>query len=137
MKKWENMVKIAGGMILAAAGFWMMLQNPDTALPYICLGIGSGIFGHGAGDAVSRAVRNKDPEMAKQVDIEQKDERNIALGNASKAKAFDMMLFVFGALMLAFALMKVSFQVILSLVTAYLFVTGYFIYVRIRMEKQS
>ena len=68
------------------------------------------------------------------MEIEQKDERHIAIQNQAKAKAYDMMIFVFGALMICLALMNVDMLVILILVTSYLFVVGYSIYYRICMN---
>ena len=47
-----------------------------------------------------------------------------------------MMVFVFGALMIAFALMNVEWNVILLLVFAYLFVVGYGIFYRCKLEKE-
>ena len=70
------------------------------------------------------------------MEIEQRDERNIAIADRAKGKAFDMMTFVFGALMLAFALMSVDLPAVLLLVFAYLFVHGYAIYYRCRYEKE-
>ncbi|MEA4889917.1 MAG: hypothetical protein VB070_10685 [Clostridiaceae bacterium] len=41
------------------------------------------------------------PEIQKQIEIEKNDERNVAMMNRAKAKAYDIMTFVFGALMLS------------------------------------
>lgn len=46
------------------------------------------------------------------------------------------MVFVFAALLLTFALMKVDLTAILLLVGAYLLVQGYAVYCRIRLEKE-
>ena len=70
------------------------------------------------------------------MEIEQKDERNIAIQSQAKAKAYDLMIFVFGALMICLALMNVDMLVILILVTSYLFVVGYGIYYRIKYDKE-
>ena len=53
------------------------------------------------------------PDVKKQMEIEQKDERNIAIKNSAKAKAYDMMIFVFGALMISLTLMNIDMMVIL------------------------
>ena len=60
----------------------------------------------------------------------------ICVGLQSKARAYDMMIFVFGALMISLALMKVDLSAVLLLVFAYLFVIGYGIYWRSRLEKE-
>ena len=47
-----------------------------------------------------------------------------------------MMIYVFGALMISFALMEVDMVVILLLVFAYLFVVAYGIYYRYKYDKK-
>ena len=48
----------------------------------------------------------------------------------------DRRVFVFGALLLAFALMQVDLTAIRLLVGAYLLVQGYAVYCRVRLEKE-
>lgn len=129
------------GILLLGTGFFLLktLLDPQgvmRALPYICIGIGCGAFGHGVGNIVTRKVMKKNPDIQKQLDIEKEDERNIAIANLAKAKAFDMMIYVFGALMIAFALMGVDMVAILLLVFAYLLVIGYNIYYLFRYNKE-
>ena len=64
------------------------------------------------------------------------DERNVMIGSLAKAKGYDMMTYVFGALMVAFALMGAEWTVIIAMVVAYLFVHGYAIYFRVKLEKE-
>ena len=129
------------GILLAGFGLYLVkaVESPEgimLALPYVCIGIGCGIFGHGMGNSVTNRVMDKNPERKEQLEIEKNDERNITIGNQAKAKAFDMMTFVFGALMLCFALMNVELVAILLLVFAYLFVQGYGIYYRYKCDKE-
>lgn len=129
------------GLILLSAGLFMVKHAEVSggmlhALPYVCVGIGCGIFGHGMGNIISRKAIESSPAAEKQLEIEQNDERNIAIGNRAKAKAYDMMQFVFGALLVAFALMSIDMAVILLFAFAYLFVAGYGIYCRVRYEKE-
>jgi uncharacterized membrane protein YbaN (DUF454 family) len=63
----------------------------------------------------------KNPQAARQVEIEQKDERNQAISNKSKARVYDLMIFVYAAVILAFALMQINIYVTLILVAIYLF----------------
>lgn len=107
-----------------------------TALPYLCVGVGCGAFGHGAGELLRLRALKSDPQLARQFEIEQKDERNQALSNMAKAKAYDQMVFVFGALQLAFALMQVPLAPLLLLVAAYLFVVFTGVYYRCKFDKQ-
>ncbi|MDX9803176.1 MAG: DUF6442 family protein [Dehalococcoidales bacterium] len=125
--------KVARHFILAAIGFFIFAAGlaliklfPDTdgilkTLPFICIGLGSGIFGGNIGTAINNKAMLKNPQLAKQKEIEQKDERNQAISNKSKARVYDLMIFVFAAIIVAFALMQADIFVILALVAIYLF----------------
>ena len=78
----------------------------------------------------------KRADLQKKLTIEENDERNIAISNKAKGKAFDMMTYVYGALMVSFALMGVDMSALLLLVFAYLFVHGFGIYYRIKFDKE-
>jgi len=56
------------------------------------------------------------------MEIEEKDERNVAINNKAKAKAYDLMQIIFAALILAFAFMQVDIYALLMFVIAYLFI---------------
>ena len=139
--KTKNCILVLFGLLLLAAGFYLMktiepFQGILASLPYVCIGVGSGLFGHGMGNTISERAVSKDPSLKKKLDIEKKDERNIAIANRAKGKAFDMMTFVFGALMVSFALMNVEMAPLLLLVFAYLLVHGCSIYYRMKFEKE-
>jgi hypothetical protein len=139
--KTKSYVATLAGVILLAAGLYMIrtLGEPQgimRALPYVLIGIGCGVFGQGAGDLLSRRALKNSPEAAKQLEIEKKDERNESIANRAKAKAYDMMVTVFGALLLSFALMGVDLVVVLLMVAAYLFVAGCGVYYRIKYDKE-
>lgn len=127
--------------MLLAAGLIMVktLSEPQEimrALPYVIIGIGCGIFGQGMGNIISiKSVKNN-PDILKKIEIEKKDERNIALTNRWKAKAYDMMIFVYGALMIAFALMGIDIIATLLLAFAYLFVNFYGVYYLSKFNKE-
>ena len=129
------------GMLLLATGLCMIRMNSDPqgimrTLPYVCVGLGCGLFGHGLGEIVSERAIRSCPKIQRELKIEMNDERNIAIANRAKAKAFDMMTFIFGALMLSFTLMGVDIAAVLLLVFAYLFVHGFAIYYRFRLDKE-
>lgn len=129
------------GLVLLAVGLYLV-KTIDTAegillkLPYVFVGIGSGLFGQGLAGVIERSVYKRHPEQQKLKEIEVKDERNQEISNRAKAKAYDAMVFIFGALMLSFTLMNVELAVVLLLVFAYLFVVGIGIYYRIKLEKE-
>ncbi|NLO85688.1 MAG: hypothetical protein GX096_09715 [Clostridiales bacterium] len=140
-RKTVNGVMVALGLLLLLAGLYLVKAVADPqgimkSLPYLCIGIGCGVFGHGMGEIISSKAMKNDPARAKQIHIEQKDERNLAIACKSKAKAFDLMIFVFGALMVCFALMGVDVIAVLLLVFAYLFVVGYRVYLSIQYSKE-
>lgn len=78
----------------------------------------------------------KDPKAAKKIEIEAKDERNVAISNKAKAKAYDLMQIVFGALILVFALMQVDMYVILAFVAAYLSIIFSMVYYFNKFNKE-
>ena len=125
----------------AAVGFVLQLTTASYGsflwvLSAVLIGLGCGAFGHGLGDLLSQRALKDAPELARRLEIEATDERNVALANAAKAKAFDQMLYIFGALMLAFVLMQIELAAILLLVAAYLFIVGCSIYYRSKYEKE-
>ncbi|WP_418463833.1 hypothetical protein [Frisingicoccus sp.] len=140
-KKSFNYLIAVVGLLLLATGLTLLkvIVNPQGILlvvPYICIGLGCGAFGHGVGDIVNNRVVKNNPQLQKQMEIDKNDERNIAIANQAKAKAYDIMLYVFGALMVAFALMSVDMVAVLLLVAAYLFVVGFFIYYLNKYHKE-
>ena len=129
------------GLALLALGLYLVKTTNATdgillTLPYVFVGIGSGLFGQGMGGVIERRVLKKNPEILKQKEIEVNDERNQQISNRAKAKAYDVMVFVFGALMVAFALMGMDIVAVLLLVFAYLFVVGSAVYYRVKFEKE-
>ena len=129
------------GLALLAAGLYLAKTTDAPtgimrALPYVMVGVGCGLFGQGMGGVIERSMFKKHPEIAKQKEIEVKDERNQEISNRAKAKAYDVMVFVFGALMLSFALMNIDLVAVLLLVFAYLFVIGSGLYYRVKLDKE-
>ena len=88
------------------------------------------------GNIMSKRALKNHPDIQRQIEIEKKDERNIAIGSRAKAKAFDIMVFVFGALMVSFAMMGVELVAVLLLVFAYLLVIGCGVYYRCKYDKE-
>lgn len=129
------------GFVLFAIGLFLIKAVTENQgilkiLPYMLVGLGCGIFGHGMGAILERQAVKKSPEIKKQMDIDRKDERNIAIANQAKARAYDMMLFAYGALMMALALMGTDIAIILLLVFAYIFVVGCDIYYFRKFDKE-
>lgn len=129
------------GFIIFAAGLLLLKMLPEAdgilkVLPYICVGVGAGVFGGNLGTAIINNTIMKNPKMAKHVEIEEKDERNEVIRNKAKARAYDLMVFVYSAMLLAFALMQVNMYVILMLVIMYLFIIFTNVYYRTKYHKE-
>lgn len=138
---WKNAACSLAGLILLITGLVLVKSLRDPAgimktLPYLLVGIGSGVFGGNLSAVISTLALRSSPQAARQMEIEEKDERNTAIRNRAKAKAYDLMVPVFGALMLAFALMQVELRAVLSLVAAYLFVVFSSVYYLSRYQKE-
>ncbi|MFD1738631.1 hypothetical protein ACFSCX_19100 [Bacillus salitolerans] len=127
------------GLLVGGLYFIKTIEDPQGmlgALPYICFGVGCAIFGHGMGEILLQRAMKSAPAAAKQLEIDKKDERNLAISNQAKAKAYDLMIFVFGALLSAFALMGIDLMVLLLLFFAYLLILVYCTYYRFKFNKE-
>ena len=118
--------KTAIGLVLLVVGLLIikLCNIGNQSAPYLCVGLGCGIFGQGLGELITRRTEKCQPELAHKREIEETDERNRALRDHAQAKAYRMMVPVFGALFFAFGLMDVNVKVVLLLVVAYLFICG-------------
>ena len=124
-------------------GAWLLLKlipgldaEHWRVVPFLALGVGCGLFGGGAGELLAARAMKKHPELQKQQEIAEKDERNIALGNAAKAKGYDLMTYAFGAMLLFSALMEADLLLTLVMVAVYLFIQFYTLWWRFRLEKE-
>lgn len=141
MKKLMPYLMTSAGIILLIGGFIAIKAFGDSegfaaAFPYICIALGCGALGGGIGEIANRRIFKSNPEIARHMEIEKNDERNLSIANRAKGRAFDVMIPLFGALILSFALMGIDLVPILMLVSAYLFVCGCSIYYRMRYEKE-
>ncbi len=135
----KYVVLLAAGIALFAAGLYTLKQDfagYTEILPYLAIGIGAGLFGHSVGILANIWTAGKYPEEAKRIEIEEKDERNTAIADKAKSKAFSMTLYIFGALLITFALMGTDLVIILTLVLAYLFVTAVMVYYLWKYQKE-
>lgn len=139
-KNFDRLVT-AAGLLLLAAGFILLKTAADPrgimlTLPYVCIGLGCGAFGHGIGKITAARAEQSDPQLRRRMEIERKDERNIAISDKAKARAYDAMIYVYGAMMLAFGLMGADMTVILLLFAAYLSVIALFVWYHSKFSKE-
>lgn len=137
-KSVKSAVITAIGVILCVAGvlavkLWSL---GNGGIPYVCIGIGCGLLGQGVGELITHRSEKRRPELRRQREIEQNDERNIAVRDRAQAQAYRIMIFVFSSLTVAFGLMGVELRVILMLVAAYLLVCGCTVYYSIKYRKE-
>lgn len=142
MKTARQYLIAGGGALLLALGFLLLKlfsqpQGLMVTLPYLCIGVGCGLFGHGLGDILSRKAMACDPGLARQMEIEAGDERSVSHANQARAKGFTMTTHVFAALMLAYALMGAPFQFLIPFVIAYLFVEIYTVWFRLKLDRED
>ena len=121
------------GVLLAAAGMTLLAVDKEAdgmlrALPGIMTGVGCGLFGSNTGVLLTRLAARKNPQLAKQQAILEKDERNISLNHQAKAKAYDLMIWVYGTLLLGLALIGTTGPAVGLVVAAYLIVVAAHIY---------
>lgn len=129
------------GFIILSLGAIFAKSTRDSqgfiyTLPYLLIGIGSGIFGQNIGSALNIHAMKKSPQLAKQHEIAEKDERNIAIITKAKAKAFDLMIIAFGVLLMVFALIQPDWKVILTFVVTYVFVIFSKTYFVVKYQKE-
>ena len=121
------------GFVLFVTGIVLIILFSDSqgimkTLPYICLGVGAGACGGGIGGTISYRKMKKNPNLAKQKEIDTKDERNIAVSNRAKAMAYNLTLIIFAALIMFLAVVQVETYITLIFTGAYLFVIFLHIY---------
>lgn len=141
MKKSKYYIMTAIGILVLILGLYLVKTTDApqafmAAFSYVCIGFGCGIFGYGMSSIISNKILQKNPDLQRQNEINEKDERNIIISNRAKAKAYDLMSFVFGVLMLIFALMNVDMIAIILFCFVYLFLHGYEIYYHCKYEKE-
>ena len=125
------------GLLATGAVFMKMgLFEEMKALPGVMIGVGAGLFGHSLGALIQERTLKRHPEEARKLQIEQTDERNVAISREAKSRAFDVMGYVYAALMLAFVMMGAELMVVLLLGAAYLITYGVMIYELNRLHKE-
>ncbi len=129
------------GATLFGIGLILVFTNSAAegimlTLPYVSIGVGSGLLGLSMGEILSKRAAKKNPVLAQQIEIEKMDERNIIISSRAKAKAYDMMIYVHGALLLVFTLLGIELPAVLLLVIANLFIIGYGVYYHWRFNKE-
>ena len=107
-----------------------------TVAGYVVFGIGFGLLGDALGRfSVMRLERNN-PERMKAIRAEKSDERNIAIDEKAKAKAFSFMTYLYAVVLVVLAIMRVELKALLIMVAAYLLVVLYSLSVKLKLYKE-
>lgn len=66
------------GVLLLGIGLYLIksIENPQgfmRAFPYVCVGLGCGVFGQGVGSIISKKAIQTDSKLEKQIEIEKKE----------------------------------------------------------------
>lgn len=118
-------------IILTIAGFGLLLLGVTFAIhsleagvvtvwPFASIGIGSGLAGAAIGQTLKRRKLATNEEFQEQMQVLQTDERNVVIMNRAKAKAFNISIYLYAALMLAFLLLQIHYIAVLLLTGVYL-----------------
>ena len=128
------------GLGLIVLGFFahIMVASTDrgiAAVPYLLIGFGCGIFGHYTGNIISYLSTKNNEELKRQIEIEKNDERNKLIAEKSKSKAYDLMIYLFAAMLIMFSLMGVDKLQLIIVVAIYLSIQIYALYWRSKFER--
>ena len=145
MKKNKNVIEewllTFVGIGLVVVGFLLHKYSLSTdkmmvIIPYIFIGVGSGIFGHFMDNLIKYFSTKNHKELERQIQIDKNDERNILIAEKSKAKAYDLMIYLFASMLIIFSLMGVDKLAIIMIVAIYLSIQIYALYWRSKFENK-
>ena len=105
-------------------------------ISYISIAIGCVFFGHFMKNIIKHFSLKNNEELVRKIEIDENDERNVLIAEKSKARAYDMMIYMFAALILIFSLMGINKLTIIFLVVAFLSMQLYALYWRFAFEKK-
>lgn len=128
------------GVVLVALGLYIYQKtvgmDKTVVIPYIFIAIGCGILGHFTGNLIQYYSTKNNEELKRQIEIEKNDERNVLIAEKSKAKAYDLMIYLFAAMLIIFSLMGADKVQILVLVAIYLSLQIYALYWKSKFESR-
>ncbi|WNY23031.1 hypothetical protein MmiHf6_03270 [Methanimicrococcus hongohii] len=106
-------------------------------VPWVMIFCGIILIVIGVTELLTSRLKADSPEEIKQIEIEKKDERNIAIGNAAKARAYELMSVLFAFVLIALALLDyINTRAFFILVTLFFVCQIYFVYRLWKYEKE-
>lgn len=125
-------------VIVSAISFYFFSSErfAYTVVSYAIFGGGFGLLGDGIGRLNAARLEKKDPERMKIINIEKNDERNIAIDEKARAKAYTLSIYLFSAALVILAIMRVELKALLIVLCADLTVMIYSLYIRLKLYKE-
>ena len=110
MKKQFKCYIICLGIILLVSGFLLKFLFPVSdeilrALTFVLIGSGTGIIGAGAAKIIRQRILDKNPQIAKQYEINENDERNILIREKAGYATWYLTLFMLAIISLIFIIL--------------------------------
>lgn len=129
------------GVVLVAVGLFIYqktlgMDKTVVVIPYIFIATGCGILGHFTGNLIQYYSTKGNEELKRQIEIEKNDERNVLIAEKSKAKAYDLMIYLFAAMLIIFSLMGADKLQLVVLVAIYLSLQIYALYWKSKFESR-
>lgn len=115
------------GIILSCAAVFILNDTAPKEVSGVCIGVGAGLFGLGAGQLATLLIMERHPETKRRIDIDARDERNMRINDMARAKAFGIMETIYGILALVLVLMGEPLLTVLLVIGAY--VVGWGVYI--------
>ena len=116
------------GLVLLIVGIALW----ENKVGGVLLGVGAGLMGMSEASHYTGRVMNKEPKLARLVQIEEQDERLVHINSFAKAKAFDFLHVLVPPFLLILSLARVQLWIVLLGVAIYVvdWVVYFFFYVK-------
>jgi len=113
--KWYMIGSVCGALMLIA-GILLAIFTDAGVVSFVLIGIGAGSFTGGFCGFISTRMMEKDAELARKINIEMADERNIMVELKAKAGAHDFISWVLWPVVILFAALQFELWAVLLLV---------------------
>lgn len=135
MKKSPKSYVFYLGILVFAVGILLgfILHDADGGvlerLPFVLTGFGAGIIGVGVAGMIQKKRTEKDPQKAKQYEINEKDERNIRIREKACCAAWYITLFVLAAVSMTLFIMDYTVPFAMVLAAFFIHILGMFVFI--------
>ncbi len=113
------------GLLLKS--FFPEANGAMQSLSFVLIGFGSGIIGVGIASLWRQRTLKDHPEKVKQMEIDEKDERNVRLREKAGYATWYVTMFVLAALSMAFVVMDLAIACWLTLGALFVHIISFFV----------